>query len=101
MLIDRSNATQQENLLSDMETVSEFIYLGSLITNVGGSEAKIRKCTTMSRTAMVNLRTIWVDKQITKNTKIALVRSLVFSIFTYGVEASFHQGGGQTSHRCV
>ncbi|XP_071554988.1 uncharacterized protein [Temnothorax nylanderi] len=35
---------------------------------------------------MANLRRIWEDKQITMNTKIALVRSLVFSIFSYGVE---------------
>lgn len=36
---------------------------------------------------MTNLRKIWVDKQITKNTKMGLVRSLVFSIFSYGSES--------------
>ncbi|XP_071580973.1 uncharacterized protein [Temnothorax nylanderi] len=86
MVIDRGNTIQRNNVRPDMETVNEFIYLGSLISNIGGSEAEIRRRIAMSRTAMANLRRIWEDKQITTNTKIALVRSLVFSIFSYGAE---------------
>jgi len=81
MVIDRSNAVQINNLPPNIETVN-FVYLGSLITNTRGCEAEIRKRIALSRAAMVNLGKIWTDRGISKKTKMALLRSLVFSIFS-------------------
>jgi len=43
MVIDRSNAVQINNLPPNIETVNDFIYLGSLITNTEGCVAEIRR----------------------------------------------------------
>lgn len=60
--------------------------MGSLITNTGVYEMETRRRIALSRTAMVNLKNIWADKEGTKNTKLALVQSPVVSIFSYGSE---------------
>jgi len=52
------NAVQINNLPPNIETVNDFIYLRSLITNTGEREE-----------AMVNLEKIWTDRGITKKTK--------------------------------
>ena len=87
MVIDRSDTLQLKNLPSRVETVKEFIYLGSLITDGGGCEPEIRRRITLARTAMSNLLKIWSDKQISRNTKKVLVSTLVFPIFAYGSES--------------
>jgi len=87
MVIDRSNAVQINNLPPNIETVNDFLYLGSLITTTRGCEAVIRRRIALSRAAMLNLGNIWTDRGITKKTKMALVRPLVLSIFSYGSES--------------
>lgn len=87
MVIDRSDTLQLKNLPSRVETVKEFIYLGSLITDGGGCEPEIRRRITLARTAMSNLLKIWLDKQISRNTKKVLLSTLVFPIFAYGSES--------------
>lgn len=52
----------------------------------GAAEKDITRRIMIARTAMSNLAKIWTDRQITVNTKVALVQSLVFPIFIYGVE---------------
>lgn len=86
MIIDRFTAIQRNNLLHDYETVTQFQYLGSLITNKGSSEPEIRRRIGMAKSAMTQLSKIWRDRNITHRTKIHLVRTLVFSIALYSAE---------------
>nr|XP_037870087.1 uncharacterized protein LOC119629162 [Bombyx mori] len=86
MIIDRFKAIQRNNVLHDYETVTQFPYLGSLITNKGSSEPEIRRRTGMAKSAMTQLSNILRDRNITHRTKIHLVRTLVFSIALYSAE---------------
>ncbi|XP_047041071.1 uncharacterized protein LOC124645313 [Helicoverpa zea] len=86
MVIDRFATIQRTNLLQEYETVDQFQYLGSTITNKGSSESEIRRRIGMARTAMTELSKVWKDRNITNRTKMHLVRILVFPIALYGVE---------------
>lgn len=85
MIVDRSNKLQLTGALS-LETVEDFIYLGANINNTGSCEKEIRRRIGMAKTAMTQLQRIWRDRNISRKTKIKLVNSLVFSIFSYGAE---------------
>lgn len=87
MLVDRTSQLSRTCELSDLEFVSEFVYLGSLPTNEGGSEREIRRRTQIAKTIMKKLTCILQNRKISKVTKIRLVRILIFSIFLYGVES--------------
>jgi hypothetical protein len=71
----------------DIETVDSFCYLGAIINNRGSCEEEIRSRICQARSAMSSLGTIWKDTGITRNTKIRLTKTLVFSIMTYGCES--------------
>lgn len=86
MIVDRPATLQRTNLLQEYETVEQFQYLGSVITNKGSSEPEIRRRIGMAKSAMTQLNKIWKDRNITRRTKIHLIRTLVFSIFLYGAE---------------
>ncbi|XP_037875941.1 uncharacterized protein LOC101744016 isoform X1 [Bombyx mori] len=87
MIVDRTSQLSRTGELSDLEFVSEFIYLGSLLTDRGGSEGEIRRRTQMAKTAMTKLKRIWQNRKVSNVTKMRLVRTLVFSIFLYGAES--------------
>lgn len=70
----------------ELETVSQFKYLGSIITEEG-SRAEILSRAAQTTAAMSKLRPIWKDKNICLKTKIRLLRALVISIFLYSCEA--------------
>ena len=84
-------ADQPDNPLivdgEEVERVTEFNFLGALITQDGGCKMEIRRRLAMARSTMVKLSKIWADRGITKATKIRLVRALVFPIATYGCES--------------
>lgn len=87
MIIDRHRDNQPEiRNIAGYEVVSRFNYLGSVVTNSGGCEEEIRRRLTMARSATAKLTKIWKDTDITKNTKLRLVRALVFPIATYAAE---------------
>lgn len=65
MVIDWDNTVKLQNLVPDIERVSVFIFLGSLMTNIGGSEAEIRRRNVIPQTTMGDM-----DRQSTKNTKL-------------------------------
>ena len=71
---------------TEVEQVTQFNFLGALITTSGGCSAEIRRCLAMAKSAMVGLNKIWVDRGITKATKTRLVSALIFPIATYGCE---------------
>ena len=70
-----------------METVSDFIFLGSKITVDGDSSHEIKRCSILRRKAMTNLDSILKSRDITLLTKIHIVKAMVFRVVMYGCES--------------
>ena len=69
-----------------METVSDFIFLGSKITADGDCSHEIKRRFLLGRKAMTNLDSILKSRDITLKTKVDLVKALVFPIVMYRCE---------------
>ena len=69
-----------------VETVSDFIFLGSKITADGDCSHKIKRHLLLGRKAMTNLDRIFKSRDITLPTKVHLVKAMVFPAVTYGCE---------------
>ena len=67
-----------------METVTNFIFLGSKITAHGYCSHEIKRCLLLGRKAMTNLDSILKSKDITFLTKVRLVKAMVFPVVMYG-----------------
>ena len=70
-----------------METVTDFIFLGSKITADGDCSHKIKRCLLLVREVMTNLDSILKSRDITLPTKIHLVKAMVFPVVMYGCES--------------
>ena len=70
-----------------METVTDFIFLGSKIFADGDFSHEIKRCLLLGRKAMTNLDSILKSRDITLPTKVCLVKALVFPVVTYGCES--------------
>ena len=70
-----------------METVRDFIFLGSKITADGDCSHKIKRCLLLGRKAMINLDSVLKSRDITLLTKVRLVKAVVFPVVTYGCES--------------
>ena len=70
-----------------METMTEFIFLGSKITADGDCSHGIKRHLLLGRKAMTNLDSILKSKDITFSTKIYLVKVMVFPVVMYGCES--------------
>ena len=70
-----------------METVTDFIFLGSKITVDGDCSHKIERCLLLGRKAMTNLDSILKSRDITLPTKVYLVKAMVFPVVMYGCES--------------
>ena len=70
-----------------METVTDFIFLGSKITADDDCSHKIKRRLLIGRKAMTNLDSILKNRDITLPTKIRLVKAMVFPVVTYGCES--------------
>ena len=66
-----------------METVTDFIFLGSKITADGDCSHEIKRCLFLRRKAMTNLDSVLKSRAITLSTKVHLVKALVFPVFMY------------------
>ena len=75
-----------------VETVRDFIFLGSRITANGDCSHEIKRCLLLGRKAMTNLDTILKSRDITLPTKVHLVKSMVFSVVMYGCELDRGEG---------
>ena len=71
---------------STMETVSDFIFLGSKITADGDCSHEIKRHLLLGRKAMTNLDSILKSRDITLPTKVCLVKAMVFPVVMYGCE---------------
>ena len=67
-----------------METVRDFIFLGSKITADGDCSHKNKRCLLLGRKAMTNLDSIFKSRDITLPTKVCLVKAMVFPVVMYG-----------------
>ena len=70
-----------------METVTDFIFLGSKITADGDCSHEIKRCLLLGRKAMTNLDSILKSRDITLPTKVHLVKAIVFPVVMYGCES--------------
>ena len=70
-----------------METVRDFIFLGSKITADGDCRHEIKGCLLLRRKAMTNLGSILKSNDITLPTKVCLVKAMVFLVVMYGCES--------------
>ena len=70
-----------------METVSDFLFLGSKITEGGECSDEIRRHLLPGRKAMTNLDNVLKSKDITLPTKVHLVKAMVFPVVMYGFES--------------
>ena len=70
-----------------METVRDFIFLGSKITADGDCSHEIKRCLLLGRKAMTNLDSLLKSRDITLPTKVCLVKAMIFPIVMYGCES--------------
>ena len=70
-----------------VETVSDFIFLGSKITSDGDCSHEIKRCFLLGRKAMTNLDSILKSRDVTLPTKVRLVKAMVFPLAMYGCES--------------
>ena len=70
-----------------VETVSDFIFLGSKITADGDCSHEIKRCLLFGRIVMINLDSILKSRDITLPTKVHLVKVMVFPVVMYGCES--------------
>ena len=70
-----------------METVTDFIFLGSKITVDGDCNHEIKRRLLLGRKAMTNLDSILKIRDITLLTKVHIVKAMVFPVVIYGCES--------------
>ena len=70
-----------------METMTDFIFLGSKITADGDCSHEIKRCLLLGRKVTTNLDSILKSRDIILSTKVHLVKAMVFLVVIYGCES--------------
>ena len=70
-----------------METVTDFIFLGSKIIAGGACSLEIKRCLFLGRKAMTNLDSTLKSRDITLLTKVHVVKAMVFAVVMLGCES--------------
>ena len=70
-----------------METITDFIFLGSKITADGDCSHEIKRCLLLGRKVMTNPDSIFKSRDVTLPTKVHLVKAMVFPVVVYGCES--------------
>ena len=70
-----------------METVTDFLLLGSKITADGDCSHEIKRRLVLGRKAMTNLDSVFKSRDITLLTKICIIKAIVFPVVTYGCDS--------------
>ena len=70
-----------------METVTDFIFMGSKITADGDCSHEIKRCLLFGRKVTTNLDSILKSRDITLPTKVHLVKTMAFPVVMYGCES--------------
>ena len=79
--------TSQEIDRETVETVSDFIFLGSKITADGDCSHEIKRRPLLGSKVMTNLDNIFKSRDVTLSTKVRLVKAMVFPVVIYGRES--------------
>ena len=74
------------NKRGKVETVADFILLGSKVTADSDCSQEIKRCLLLGRKAMTNIDSILKSRDVTLPTKIRLVKVMVFPVVMYGCE---------------
>ena len=67
--------------------MTDFIFLGSIITKDSDCSHEIKRCLLLGRKAMINLDNILKSRDITFPTKVPIVKAMTFSVVMYGCES--------------
>ena len=86
-LMTSGSITSWEIDRETVETVSDFIFLGSKITADGDCSHEIKRCLLLGKKVMTNLESILKSGDITWPTKVHLVKAMVFPVVMYGCES--------------
>ena len=70
-----------------METVTDFIFLGSKIIVDGDCSHEIKRCLLLGRKAVTNLDSVLKNRAITLPTKVCIVKAVIFPVVMYGCES--------------
>ena len=70
-----------------VETVADFIFLGSKITADGDCSHEMKRCLLPGRKVMTNIDSMLKSRDITLPTKVCLVKAMVFPVVMYGCES--------------
>ena len=70
-----------------VETVTDFLFLGSKITADGDCSHEVKRCLLLGRKVITNLGSILKSRDITLPTKVRLVKAMVFPVVMYGCES--------------
>ena len=70
-----------------VETVSDFVFLGSKITADGDCSHEIKRRLHLGRKVMSNLDSVFKSRDITLSTKVRLVKAMLFPVVMYGCES--------------
>ena len=76
-----------------VETVTDFIFLGSKITMDGDCSHEFKRYLLPGRKAMINLDSIFKSRDITLSTIVCIVKAMVFPVVAYRCELDHKQGG--------
>jgi len=79
------------NIWKKVETVRDFIFLGSKITADGDCSHEIKRRLLLGRKVMTNLDSILKSRDITLPTKTHLVKAIVFPVVMYGYELDYKE----------
>ena len=69
-----------------VETVADFIFLGSKVTADGDCSHEIKRLLLLGRKVITNLDSIFKSRDITLPTKVCLIKAMVFPVVMYGCE---------------
>ena len=73
--------------MGKLETVADFIFLGSKITAYGDCSHEIKRRLLLGRKVMTNLDNVLESRDITLPTKVRLVKAMIFPMVVYGCES--------------
>ena len=79
--------TSWQKDVETVETVTDFVYLGSKITEDGDCSHEIKRCILLGSKVMTNLDSIFKSRDITLPTNVRLVKAMVFPVVMYGCES--------------
>ena len=71
----------------NVEVVTDFLFLGSKITEDGDCSHEIRRCLLLGRKAMTNLDSVLKSRGITQPTRVCIVKAMVFPVVMYSCES--------------